>query len=62
MRFAGRSAEQKELGRQISPNQKLVAVLMESILWLFRPLSSRQSWSAFENAPHGGDHVNYLGQ
>lgn len=28
---AGCSAEQKELGRQISPNQKLVAVLMESI-------------------------------
>ena len=30
--LGGCSAEQKELGRQISPNQKLVAVLMESIL------------------------------
>ena len=29
--LAGCSAEQKELSRQISPNQKLVAVLMESI-------------------------------
>jgi hypothetical protein len=29
--LAACSAEQKELGRQISPNQKLVAVLMESI-------------------------------
>jgi hypothetical protein len=29
--LAGCSAEQKELGRQISPNQKLVAVLMESM-------------------------------
>jgi hypothetical protein len=29
--LAGCSAEQKERGRQISPNQKLVAVLMESI-------------------------------
>jgi hypothetical protein len=29
--LAGCSAEQRELGRQISPNQKLVAVLMESI-------------------------------
>ena len=29
--LAGCSAEQKELGRQSSPNQKLVAVLMESI-------------------------------
>jgi hypothetical protein len=30
--LGGCSAEQKELRRQISPNQKLVAVLMESIL------------------------------
>jgi hypothetical protein len=30
--LAGCSAEQKELRRQVSPNQKLVAVLMESIL------------------------------
>ncbi len=30
--LGGCSAEQKELGRQVSPNQKLVAVLMESIL------------------------------
>jgi hypothetical protein len=30
--LAGCSAEQKELSRQISPNQKLVAVLMESIV------------------------------
>lgn len=30
--LGGCSAEQKELHRQISPNQKLVAVLMESIL------------------------------
>jgi hypothetical protein len=29
--LAGCSAEQKELRRQISPNQKLVAVLMESV-------------------------------
>lgn len=29
--LAGCSAEQKELRRQISPNQKLLAVLMESI-------------------------------
>jgi hypothetical protein len=29
--LAACSAEQKELGRQTSPNQKLVAVLMESI-------------------------------
>jgi hypothetical protein len=29
--LAGCSAEQKELRRQLSPNQKLVAVLMESI-------------------------------
>ena len=29
---AGCSSEQKELRRQISPNQKLVAILMESIL------------------------------
>ena len=29
--LAGCSAQQKELSRQISPNQKLVAVLMESI-------------------------------
>jgi len=29
--LAGCSAEQKELGRQISPNQRLVAVLMESM-------------------------------
>jgi hypothetical protein len=30
--LASCSAEQKELRRQVSPNQKLVAVLMESIL------------------------------
>jgi hypothetical protein len=30
--IAGCSAEQKELRRQVSPNQKLVAVLMESFL------------------------------
>ncbi len=30
--LSGCSAEQKELRRQVSPNQKLVAVLMESIL------------------------------
>jgi hypothetical protein len=30
--LAGCSAEQKELSRQVSPNQKLVAVLMESIV------------------------------
>jgi hypothetical protein len=30
--IAGCSAEQKELSRQVSPNQKLVAVLMESQL------------------------------
>jgi hypothetical protein len=30
--LAGCSAEQKELSRQISPNQKLVAVLMESFV------------------------------
>jgi hypothetical protein len=30
--LAGCSAEQKELSRQSSPNQKLVAVLMESIV------------------------------
>jgi hypothetical protein len=30
--LGGCSAEQKELGRQISPNQKLVAVLMESVV------------------------------
>jgi hypothetical protein len=30
--LGGCSAEQKELRRQVSPNQKLVAVLMESIL------------------------------
>jgi hypothetical protein len=30
--LAGCSSEQKELGRQVSPNQKLVAVLMESTL------------------------------
>jgi hypothetical protein len=30
--LSGCSADQKELSRQISPNQKLVAVLMESIL------------------------------
>jgi hypothetical protein len=30
--FAGCSAEQKELRRQTSPNQKLVAVLMESFV------------------------------
>lgn len=29
--LGGCSAEQKELGRQVSPNQKLVAVLMESM-------------------------------
>jgi hypothetical protein len=29
--LAGCSAEQKELRRQVSPNQKLVAVLMESL-------------------------------
>ena len=29
--LGGCSAEQKELGRQTSPNQKLVAVLMESL-------------------------------
>jgi hypothetical protein len=30
--LAGCSAQQKELHRQVSPNQKLIAVLMESVL------------------------------